>query len=389
MGDFNHELKLLHSDVRTYAQKNESRFNQIQQQVDALDLNGVTRHGAGPAGNSFQKMLDEDDGVSKLLRDKKGSVILNFSGQEAADLFERKTTLVTTGADFLGTTGVLPIDRIAGITAEARQRLKVRDLLTARPTTLQVVDFVKVLSPLSIASPVVEAAVKPENALTFASASERVKVIATWIPASRQILDDMAELRGFIEGALPYYVDLAEEQQMLTGDGTGENLHGLIPQATGFQTSLLNNSKGWNKIDILGRVVQQIATAKELDPTFVVLHPNDWWDIRLTKDSFGRYIFGDPQMASLGGTANVSVRANLFGLNVVATVNIAPGSFLVGSGDPAAAEIRDRLETQVEISTEHASFFVQNLIAIRCEKRLCLCVKRPASYISGSFTSSP
>ena len=50
---------------------------------------------------------------------------------------------------------------------------------------------------------------------------------------------------------------------------------------------------------------------------------------------------------------------------------------------------RSPLELMVEISTEHASFFVQNLIAIRAEKRLALVVRRPASYVAGTFTTSP
>ncbi len=40
---------------------------------------------------------------------------------------------------------------------------------------------------------------------------------------------------------------------------------------------------------------------------------------------------------------------------------------------------------QVEVSTEHQDFFVKNLVAIRAEKRLALVVKRPGSYVAGSF----
>jgi hypothetical protein len=49
----------------------------------------------------------------------------------------------------VATSGVLQIDRIPGITPEARQVVKVRDALSARPTTQAVVDFVKVSVPLS------------------------------------------------------------------------------------------------------------------------------------------------------------------------------------------------------------------------------------------------
>jgi HK97 family phage major capsid protein len=326
----------------------------------------------------FFEKLQQNEDFARLIRDRKGVARINLSGKDLAD-FERKTT-ITSSAVGQSVSGVLQIDRTPGITQEARQVLKARDLLSAAPTTMQVVDFVKVNTPMGVASPVVEASTKPENAVTFLSTSEKVRTIATWIPATKQILDDFVELNSFISSTLPYYVNLEEEIQLLSGDNTGENLHGLITQASAFQTSLLSATQGWNKIDIIGRAIQQITAAKELDPTFVVMHPNDWFGIRLTKDNFGRYILGDPQ-------SNVS--PSLFGLTVVYTTSIANGTFLVGSGSPIASQIRDRMEMQVEVSTEHQDFFVKNLVAVRAEKRLVLIVKRPASYITGTFTSSP
>lgn len=365
-----------------------TQIEALQKQADALDAKLVTRDIAAEPISTLDKEFKENENIARLMRDKRGSAVITLTGKSAQELFERKTT-ITSAAVGAATTGVLQIDRIPGITIEARQVLRVRDLFTARPTQMQVIDFVKVLSPLSQASPVSEGNVKLENALTFQSASERVKTIATWIPASRQIMDDFAELRGFIDTSLPYYVNLAEEVQLLSGDATGENLHGIIPQATAFNAGLLVAAAGWNKIDIIGRAIQQITAAKELDPTFVILHPNDWWSIRLTKDGFGRYILGDPQAPSSGGTQNTAVRPNIFGLDVVHTTSITTGTFLVGSGNPIANEIRDRMEVQVEISTEHSDFFTRNLVAVRAEKRLAQITKRPASFVTGTFTTSP
>nr|WP_035348293.1 phage major capsid protein [Edaphobacter aggregans] len=355
-----------------------AKLQQLQQQVDAIDIKLANKHSADVIGPSFSEKLQSNEDFARLIRDRKGTARLNISGKDLAD-FERKTT-ITSAAVGQMTTGVLQIDRIPGITAEARQVLKVRDLLDAQPTSMQVVDFVRVSTPMAIASPVVEASTKPENTVTFTSISEKVRTIATWIPATKQILDDFVELNSFISSTLPYYVNLAEEIQLLSGDGTGENLHGLIPQATAFNTALLVPVAGWNKIDIVGRAIQQITAAKELDPTFVILHPNDWFGMRLLKDSFGRYILGDPQ---------TNVRPSLFGLDVVYTTSIASGTFLIGSGSPIASQIRDRMEMQVEVSTEHQDYFVKNLVAVRAEKRLVLITKRPASYVSGTFTTSP
>jgi HK97 family phage major capsid protein len=226
----------------------------------------------------------------------------------------------------------------------------------------------------------VEATTKFANNVTFTSASERVKLIATYVRASRQIMDDFTELENFLMSSLPYYVDLAEETELLSGSAAGEHLNGLITQAASFTTGLLSATKGWNTIDIVGRAVQQITAAKEVQPSFVVLHPNDWWGMRLTKDGFGRYILGDPQ---------AQIKPMLFGLDVVVTTNIAAGTFLLGSGNPECSQIRDRMGMMVEISTEDQDNFVTNQVTIRAEKRLALVVRRPNSYLTGSLNSSP
>jgi HK97 family phage major capsid protein len=318
--------------------------------------------------------------LKRLMHDKKGTVVIQLEEKHVRQLFERKTT-IDSAAVGAATSGVIPIERTPGIVPEARQGLSIRGVLSSRPTQMQVIDFVKVNAKPAIASPQTESSAKAENAVTFTTDSERVETIATWIPASRQILDDMPELMGYLQSALPYYVDLEEELQLLAGSGTTPNLNGLITQATAYNTALTPAAGGWNRIDIVGRVIQQITTAKELQPTFVVLNPVDWWSIRLTKDSQGRYILGDP----MGPVS----QQQIFGLTPVVTTSIASGTFLVGSGSPIAAEIRDRMGMSVEISTQHSDYFTKNLVAIRAEKRLALICYRPASFITGTFTTSP
>ncbi len=348
-----------------------------QRQLDAIDIKLAAKFSSDLVNeNSVEQAMKESESLTRLMKEHRGNAVVQLKGNAMAQVMGRKTT-ITAGTVGTATTGVLQIDRIPGITPEARQQLKIRDLLSASPTTMQVVDFVKVSTPMTIASPVPEASTKPENQLNFQSVSEKVRLLATWIPATRQIIDDFTELMSFINLTMPYYVDLAEELQLLFGDGTGENLHGLIPQSTPFNPALLVGTS--NSIDVVGRAIEQITGAKELDPTFVILHPNNWWNMRLLKDGFGRYILGDPQ---------TNVRPSLFGLDVVYTTSMTYNSFLVGSGSPVASEIRDRMEMQVEISTEHQDYFVRNMVAIRAEKRLCLLVKRPGSYVTGTFAGA-
>lgn len=353
----------------------------IQKQVDEIDTKIAKHHAAAQPEETVYQTLEKDEGLKKFFRDG-GTHTLQLTAKQVAQL-ERKTTVTSeSGSTGVQTTGVMQIERIPGIIEEARQVLTVRNALTARPTSMQVIDYVKVSTPMTAASPQQgEGHTKKENAVVFTAASEKVQTIATWIPASRQVVADFGELMNFLQTSLRYYVDLAEETSLLSGSGSAVDLNGLITQATAFSTGLLPAGPGWNRIDIIGRVIQQITTAKEVQPTFIVMHPVDWWAIRLTKDTQGRYILGDPM-----GPVQHPL---LFGLLPIVTTSIASGTFLVGSGNPMCAEIRDREGITVALSDSHSTYFTENLVAIRAEKRLALVVKRAASFIKGSFTTSP
>lgn len=353
----------------------------MQKQLDALDVRLAEKHAAGVAPKTIAEDLAESEDMARLVRNGKGQAVITFKGANAARLWERKTTFLESGATTV-TPGVYDADRAPGIVLEARRKLTVRSALASRPTTLPVVYWVKVNAAPVSASPMMqhEGLVKHENAVTFTTANSTVRTIATFLKASRQALSDFTELGGFLETSLPYYVNRQEETQLLSGDNTYDNLNGLITQATSFSAAYLSATAGWTRIDVVGAAIEQIGIADEIDPSFIILNKQDWWSIRRTKDGFGRYILGDPE--TIGNP-------ELWGLTVVPTNSIAQGTFLVGSGDPAASEIRDRMEMEVLISTEDSDNFQRNLVTIRAEKRMCLAVMRPASYITGSFTTSP
>jgi hypothetical protein len=125
---------------------------EMQRQLDGLDVKLAERHAAATPEESLEHFLREDDGLQKFMRDKAGSFTLQLNAKQTQRLFERKTT-ITSDAVGVSTSGVLSIERAPGIVGEARRRLMVRDALTSRPTTMQLIDFVRVNTPPAIASP--------------------------------------------------------------------------------------------------------------------------------------------------------------------------------------------------------------------------------------------
>jgi len=253
-----------------------------------------------------------------------------------------------------------------------QRRLTIRDLLTVRPVSSGTVEFASQTTRTNNADVVAETMQKPESAYAFEIKSVPIRTIAHWIPASRQILSDAPQLQGMIDTELRYGLQLKEEAQLLKGDGTGQNIAGLIPAAAAYAP--MAGLTATNRIDQIGLAILQCAMAN-LPADGVVLHPADWMALKLLKDAAGGYILGDP---------GKDVPPILFGKPVVETAEMTYGQFLVG-GFKAAATLYDRWEARVEVSTEHADFFTRNLVAILAEERIGLALKQAQALTYGKF----
>jgi HK97 family phage major capsid protein len=282
---------------------------------------------------------------------------------------EVKTTL-TTGATSGGPAAPAPY-RDDIITMPTR-RLRVRNLLPTVQISTGAVEYPKQTTRTNAANTVAEGALKPESAYGFTMQTVTPKVIAHWVPASRQILEDAPQLRGIIDTELLYGLELKEDAQLLAGDGTGDNLSGLITNATAYSAPI--TISGSNMIDQIGLGMLQTTNA-DFNPTGIIMHPSDLLRIQLIKDAAGNYIFGDPAAA---------VTPVIFGLPVVTTTSMTIDKFLVGDFQRAAT-LYDRWTPRVEVSTEHADFFTRNLVAILAEQRLALAVKNAAALTYGDF----
>lgn len=371
----------------TVLEETKQTIDKLQKQVDAIDAKLQNPGSAGRNEKSISETLKESDQLQKLVQHESKSAVIHFPDVTLDGFISKarrereEKTLITSTAVGSATSGVLLFERVPGIVPEARRQLRIRQLFSSAPTDNNAIDFVKVNSFSKVVSPQTEGSAKGESEMKFTTSSANVQTIATWIPATRQILDDFAGLQQFITESLVFALEEEIEDQILSGSGTGTNLNGLTTQATAYDTSLTVATDGWEKVDLVGRAVQQIAAANEATPNFVVLHPTDYWGMRLVKDTTGRYIFDRPD-----GAVGFSP---IWGLTPVVTTAMTAGYFLVGSSAPVAGVIRNRQGVTVDISTEHSTYFTENKIAIRVEARLALVVFRPAAYIYGALDTSP
>lgn len=274
---------------------------------------------------------------------------------------------------------VNPVDGSTQIITGPNQRLTVRDLLAPGDTESNAVAYLRETLFTNAAAPVTENTTKPYSDITFEEVLSGVKTIAHLMKVAKQTLDDLPQLRSIINGRLLNGLKRVEDTQLLFGSGVGNNLHGIYTQATAFANPSTKTTPS-NSLDVMRLAMLQVTLA-ELSATGHVMHDIDWTDIELIKDANTKgYLFSNPF-----GT----LEARLWGLPVAQTNQAGMlGNFLTGSFSDAA-QIFDREDANVVVSTENADDFEKNMVSIRAEERLALAVYRPQAFVKGSLTVGP
>ena len=344
-----------------------TKLNETKAQLDELEQKMARRPNNTPDEvKSLGRQFVESDQFKSLA---------GAAGQRGKANLEVKATITSLTTDAAGSAGdLVQTTRLPGIIAQPDHKLTIRDLLMQGRMDGNALEYVRETGFTNNADMVAETAKKPQSDIKFDLVSTTAKVIAHYMKASRQILDDASQLQSYIDGRLRYGLAFKEEQQILNGDGTGQNLLGIIPQATAYVRPTGVTPSSETIIDTLRYAMLQAVLA-EYPASGHVLNPIDWASIETLKDSTGQYIIGNPQGAA---------SPTLWRLPVVETQAITAGKFLTG-GFSMGAQIFDRWLSRVEVATENEDDFIKNLVTILAEERLALAVYRPEAFIYGDL----
>lgn len=219
------------------------------------------------------------------------------------------------------------------------------------------------------ASPQTEASAKAESAANLTAATLNVRTIAHWIPATKQSLADVVGLSNHLRARLFWGLAKKIEEQILWGDGTGENLSGISLDATAANTSLYGS--GWDYYSIIIYGMAQLRAAG-FRPNFIVINPLDGGKMRNRRATDNQFLVPPP------GTMPEFV---------IESPAVTAGQFVMG--DSGQAAVRVRQQAVIDVSESHSDYFVRNMVAIRVEERLLFDLISPAAFIYGSFVGSP
>ncbi len=274
-------------------------------------------------------------------------------------LAELKTTMSTTA-------GWGPESTRTGLVVDAVTRpIQLLDLIPAGQTGMAAVVYMEETTRTHSDAEIAEAAAYPESAFALTERSSTVRKIGAHLPVTDEQLQDVPMVQGYIDQRLRFGVRQRLDSQILNGDGIAPNLTGILNTA-GIQTQ----AKGADPVpDAIYKAMTLIRVTGRAVPGAVVMHPNDWQDVRLLRTADGIYIWGSPSETG---------QERIWGLPVVQADSIVENTALVGDF-ANFSQLVERRGIEVKLGLINAQF-TTGLQTLRADMRVAMLVYRASAF---------
>lgn len=360
------------NEMKSQIENQKGELQKVVDKVQELEEKGVKLRGrGGPEQKSFIDFIKGDADYKAMTERKQPAAEIEFTKDDLQGMLETKVT----SAGLI----VPQVDPV--IQSAPRQELRIRDLIPEITVSSPLFWYFVELLHTRGAAIVPEGGVKPSSNVTFERKEDSAKKVAVWMHITDEAASDIPQLQSYIRELLRYDLKLAGEGQILKGSGTGNNMNGLMTQATAFDTAL--TKAGDTPIDTVRRAIYQVRKQSKRGADGVVMTDLDWMNIELQKDGENRYLF-----ANLQGL----VTPILWGRPVVVSDSMdegddeTGGEFLVGAFQ-ASARIYALLALLVKLGWINDDF-VKNQHVVLVEERFGLGVHRPYGLVKGTFPAA-
>jgi len=349
-----------------------SKFNdthgELQKRLDLIE----TKAGKFDQVMNRKSMADafmqkfSDEGVKEGYR---GTI--QFTPDDFVGVERTKADDMTASNTF--TNNVPGYEHLPEIHFDPDRRARIRDLVLQGTTNATAVEYVRETAFSDATDVTAEGAEFKQSDFDLTAYTANVRKITSYVLLSEEMLEDVAGMTSYILARLPSKLNKDEDTQILAGAGTGQNLSGLVTNATAYSDALADSNI--TKIDVVADAIRQVVD-DEYQPSWVVLHPTDVFGMAMAKDSTGRYIL--PWLMQMGSMLQIA------GVPIVMTTAQTAGTFLVGSRE--SAQVFFKKELSVEFSNQSEDNFIKGMVTVRAQKRLALAIYRPTALLTGTFT---
>lgn len=201
---------------------------------------------------------------------------------------------------------------------------------------------------------------KTQLSVLYVEKTASVRKIAVYGKMSWEWMKDLSQLVAYFQNNLMRRLDIATEDQLINGNGVGNNLIGVYLNATAFSAgSLLNTITDANEFDVI------IAFANQVEKAFgeasaIMVNPDTVAKMRTAKTSLGQPVMG---MYGVANTQELTIN----GVRVISTTAIAADNFVGGDMSVMNVLFADGLTVRIG---ETGNDLIQNLKTIVLEQRL-------------------
>lgn len=289
----------------------------------------------------------------------------NTWAKATVDTFEKVSHASGVKALVSGSIDV-PSPIYADITRIAQTPGRLIDLLiNRRAITTNTYNWIKQTVRTNLAAVVADGATKPTSVYTVAEVEDRVRVIAHLSEAlPERLFADHADLEAFLVSEMEYGLLLAVEAEVMTGDGTGEHMAGLLnTSGTLVQT--------WSAdlLTTLRKAVTALQVVGE-QPTAWAINPVDVEVLDLLTDNEARMYWAGPQTQMSTGP--------VWSLPIVQTLAVPQGTAVLGDWSQIELIVREDAKLDVDRSGD---LFKKNQVQLRLEGRYGVAVRRPGAFV--------
>jgi len=371
-GDEQTEISAALNEVRSITEHmvSAAKSREMMAQLDGMAATApAVVEGEQPAAKSIGEHFIKSGAYARLVESKGRS-----GASVSAPEYKAATDTHVVGGWTAGVPFLTDFDRTIG--HALRIRLTVADLLSSGTVSGNAISYLVEGAMEGNYATVAEGAVKPQiHFVSPTQVTDALRKIAGFIRVTDEFLEDADFLMTEINNRLLYQLGYFEEQQLLNGDGTGQNVQGLLLRS-GIQTETAATAD--DNPDAAFRAITKIEQNSGLPADGIVINPADYQKFRLAKDGNKQY-FGGGFFEGQYGNGGILQNPPLWGLRTVVTPAIAAGTALVGAFQMASTLYR-KGGVRVEASNSDATNFTSNLVTIRAEERIALAVRVPLGF---------
>ncbi len=256
--------------------------------------------------------------------------------------------------------------RNRGVVYAAQRPIQVTDLIPTRQVTQDAIKYMEETTFTNNAAEAAEGATYGEAALALTERSQVVEKIGVWLPVTDEQMEDVTGIQGYIDNRLPFMIRQRLDYQILRGTGVTPNLLGVLA-ATGLQTQ----AKGADPTpDAIYKAMTKVRVTGRATPGALVIHPNDWQEIRLLRTADGIYIWGSPSDAG---------PERIWGISVVQSDALAEGTAVLGDWQ-MYSELAYKRGIEMQSTNAHSDYFINGKQAIRADVRCVVVWYRGAAF---------